>query len=69
MKFLFWNIEKKQVCFDVIMDLAKDEAFDVIALAEFPKGGNDTLLPKLQLIDTNFVPLKTPTTEKVVVYY
>lgn len=69
MKFLFWNIEKKQMCFDVIADLVKDEAFDVIALAEFPKDGNDTLLSKLQLLDSNFELLKTPTTEKVVVYY
>ena len=54
MKFLFWNIEKKQVCFDVIADLVKDEALDIIALAEFPKDKNDILLKKLQVVNKDF---------------
>ena len=69
MKFLFWNIEKKQVCFDVIVDLIKDATFDVIALAEIPQDDNDTLLPKLQSIDSNFSFLKPLIKEKVALYY
>lgn len=69
MKFLFWNIEKKQVCFDVIADLVKDEALDVIALAEFPKGKNGILLQKLQVVNPDFSLLKPLVNEKVVVYY
>lgn len=69
MKFLFWNIEKKQVCFDVIADLVKDEALDVIALAEFPKDKNGILLQKLQVVNPDFSLLKPLVNEKVVVYY
>lgn len=69
MKFLFWNIEKKQICFDVIADLVKDEALDIIALAEFPKDKNDILLQKLQVVNPDFSLLKPLVNEKVVVYY
>lgn len=69
MKFLFWNIEKKSSCFDVIVDLVRDEAFDVIAIAELPIGQEENLLTRLQVEDSNYLKLIATTPEKVFVYY
>lgn len=71
MKFLFWNIEKKDKCFEVIADIVRDETIDVIALAEFPKEQDEKkkLLLILKAIDSNFNLLKPTTQEKVVIYY
>lgn len=71
MNFLFWNTEKKPTCFDVIVDIVVEKNINVIAIAEFPIGPDETksFLSKLKTIDSNFEWLQPMTKEKVLVFY
>lgn len=71
MNFIFWNLEKKPACYDVIIDIVIEKNIDVIAIAEFPIGPDETktFLSKLKTIDSNFEWLQPVTKEKVMVFY
>lgn len=71
MNFIFWNLEKKPACYDVIIDIVIEKNIDVIAIAEFPIGPDETktFLSKLKTIDSNFEWLQLVTKEKVMVFY
>ena len=71
MNFIFWNLEKKPACYDVIIDIVIEKNNDVIAIAEFPIGPDETktFLSKLKTIDSNFEWLQPVTKEKVMVFY
>lgn len=44
MRFLFWNIQKKDSFFNTIADIFIEHSIDVLGLAEFPKGSKDDLI-------------------------
>ena len=71
MNLIFWNLEKKPACYDVIIDIVIEKNIDVIAIAEFPIGPDETktFLSKLKTIDSNFEWLQPVTKEKVMVFY
>lgn len=71
MNFIFWNLEKKPACYDVIIDIVIEKNIDIIAIAEFPIGPDETktFLSKLKTIDSNFEWLQPVTKEKVMVFY
>lgn len=71
MNFIFWNLEKKPACYDVIIDIVIEKNIDVIAIAEFSIGPDETktFLSKLKTIDSNFEWLQPVTKEKVMVFY
>lgn len=71
MNFLFWNVEKKPTCYDVIIDVVEDNNIDVIAIAEFPVGPDEvrTFLNKLRKKDSNFELLQAVAREKVLVFF
>lgn len=71
MNFLFWNVEKKPTCYDVIIDVVEDNNIDVIAIAEFPVGPDEvrTFLNKLRKKDFNFELLQAVAREKVLVFF
>lgn len=57
MRFLFWNIQKKDSFFETIADICVEHSIDVLGLAEFPKDKANDLISafKFKGLDISFV--------------